>query len=149
MLALALIGAAASRSAPVDGGVPDPPVAAPAPERPAEGGWEGLRDKPWAEGVSDDWLRVIWCESGGQSVPSPPNADGTRDYGLAQINEGWVLGFGRWDPYLPALGVASAVEDLLDPAVNLAAARAVFDYAGGWGPWSASMHCHGLGGGGG
>lgn len=60
------------------------------------------------------------------------NADGSTDIGLTQINDrSWCLPT-RWYPmgYLQSVEVLSKVgcEELFDPATNLKAARAIYEY---------------------
>ena len=107
-----------------------------APE-PAEPAWAHLRANEWAEGLSDDWLAVIWCESRGD-----PQARGAAgEYGLTQIMPQWVTGWGSSPPFLTGEHPASTGEmivgdpaSLYDPGANVRAARAI-RAAYGWGPW--------------
>ena len=73
------------------------------------------------------------------------NADGSTDIGLTQINDrSWCLPT-KWYPngYLQTVGVLSSVgcEQLFDPATNLKAAKAIYDYSqeangDGFAPWN-------------
>jgi hypothetical protein len=73
---------------------------------------------------------VAWSENGKfDPFASPVNTDGSVDTGFMQISS----------QHLPLLqrelGIHS-MEDLYDPDLNLAAARLIFDQAGGsWEPW--------------
>ena len=72
-------------------------------------------------------LQVAECESNFKPhAISPPNRNGTRDYGLMQINNGaWgkrVFG-ARWD-------------NVLDAKINLDMAWHIYQTAGSWQPWT-------------
>lgn len=69
------------------------------------------------------------CESGGRSVTSPPNSDGTLDVGYFQLNTASLRGLLRAEG-LPE----TATERALDPAWNVAAAARLWR-ARGWQPW--------------
>jgi hypothetical protein len=95
----------------------------------------------WTE---DQWERldyVLWRES--RCLPDVHNDTdpNSGSYGLAQINGFWCRP-SRYNPdgWLQAQGVLDHCTDLYDPATNLAAARAVWDYAEargcGWSPWA-------------
>jgi hypothetical protein len=70
------------------------------------------------------------------------NRDGSTDIGLMQLNDrSWCLP-NRWNPYgyLQAQGIIETCDDLFNPATNLKAARAIYEYAErtsgrGFGPW--------------
>lgn len=75
----------------------------------------------------------------------PPNKDGSRDYGLWQINDNTFKGFldtPAYQPYLQARGITS-VKDLLDPVKNTQVAylktlenrKAGVNPWGGWYGW--------------
>ena len=72
----------------------------------------------------DTAVRIVTAESGW----NPRAVSSTDDHGLFQIN----------GVHLRPLGVAWGYSrtDLLDPLVNLRVARAVYDEAGGWTPWT-------------
>jgi hypothetical protein len=95
----------------------------------------------WTE---DQWERldyVLWRES--RCLPDVHNDTdpNSGSYGLAQINGFWCRP-SRYNPsgWLQEQGLLSTCTDLYDPATNLAAARAVWDYAEargcGWSPWA-------------
>ena len=73
----------------------------------------------------DKAVRVARCESG----LNPGAVSPTNDYGVMQVNivhRGLAASMGyRW-------------EQMLEVAPNLAVARAVYDDAGGWGPWTCA-----------
>jgi hypothetical protein len=79
-------------------------------------------------------MKVVECESGRRPGVQPKNKNGTKDTGLAQINDvhkeqveenGWTT------------------EDLKDPKVNLNFAYQLYREQG-WRPWKNSNNCHGL-----
>jgi hypothetical protein len=95
----------------------------------------------WTE---EQWERldyVLWRES--RCLPDVHNDTdpNSGSYGLAQINGFWCRP-SRYNPsgWLQEQGLLSTCTDLYDPAINLAAARAVWDYAEargcGWSPWA-------------
>jgi len=70
-------------------------------------------------------LRIVECES--KFDPSAVSA--TDDHGLWQINR----------VHMRPGGVAHGVDDrIYDPVVNTQVARAVFDQAGGFSPWTCA-----------
>lgn len=72
----------------------------------------------------DTAVRIVTAESGWN-----PNAvSATDDHGLFQINGVHLRPFGV------AWGYTRT--DLLDPVLNIRVARAVYDEAGGWTPWT-------------
>lgn len=74
--------------------------------------------------------RVAACESGGRSVVSAPNTNGSRDWGVFQLNDGGTL-----QGLLQDLGRAEDELSLaLDPAWNVQAAALLFSQRG-WQPW--------------
>jgi hypothetical protein len=83
-----------------------------------------------------EWVRaemVARCESGLRSVSSKPNANGTRDHGLFQLNDGGtlqgLLGRAGADPSDIALA--------LDPEWNARAAAELWK-SRGWQPWTCA-----------
>jgi hypothetical protein len=92
----------------------------------------------------DQWERldyILWRES--RCLPDVHNDTdpNSGSYGLAQINGFWCRP-SRYNPdgWLQAQGVLNHCTDLYDPATNLTAARAIWDYAEdrgcGWSPWT-------------
>jgi len=89
---------------------------------------------------------VMWRESRCDPTQhnTTRNKDGSTDIGLTQINDrSWCLPT-RWYPkgYLQTIGVLSTVgcNELFDPATNLKAAKAIYDYSqehndNGFQPW--------------
>jgi hypothetical protein len=98
------------------------PAAAPAPA-PTGGGSVEDAIATYFGDVYDKAIRVARCESG--LNPSAVSAGG-GNWGLFQINtvhRALVESMGySWD-------------QILDPYVNAAVARHIYDNAGGWGPW--------------
>jgi hypothetical protein len=95
----------------------------------------------WTVGDLPTLDRVMWRES--RCLPGAVNGGDPHggSIGLMQINRFWCLP-SRWYPtgYLQARGVLASCDELAMPAVNLRAARVVFEYAAGaygdgWGPW--------------
>ncbi len=100
------------------------PEVAEEPEAPAPSG--GSVEDAIAASFGDRYdkaIRVARCES---SLNPDAVSRGGGNYGLFQINrvhQGMVESMGySWD-------------QILDPYVNAAVARNIFDSAGGWGPW--------------
>lgn len=101
-----------------------------------EAGWR------WAEMPTVDFIihRESRCQTDAHNTTL--NRDGSTDLGLMQINDrSWCLP-NRWNPYgwLQAQGIIDTCGDLFDPATNLRAARAIYEYAErtsgrGFGPW--------------
>lgn len=99
------------------------------------GQWWGLAlDLGWGTQDMDTLDYIMWRESRCDPAQhnTDLNADGSTDIGLTQINDrSWCLPT-RWYPigYLQFVGVLSNVgcEELFDPATNLRAARAIYEY---------------------
>jgi hypothetical protein len=82
-------------------------------------------------------MAVSRCESGHDNRVSKPNTNGTRDFGVFQINDGGTL-----QAALRAIGVSfsdisDAREKALDPALNVRMARAIWE-SRGWQPWTCA-----------
>lgn len=79
-------------------------------------------------------MAVSRCESGHRNVVGAANGNGTRDYGVFQINDGGTL-----QAALTRIGIAySSVTDArskaLDPELNVRMARVIWQ-SRGWQPW--------------
>lgn len=79
-------------------------------------------------------MAVSRCESGHRNVIGAPNTNGTRDFGIFQINDGGTL-----QASLRGIGVSysslfDAQAKALDPELNVRMARAIWDNRG-WQPW--------------
>jgi hypothetical protein len=79
-------------------------------------------------------MAVARCESGHANRVSKPNGNGSRDFGVFQINDGGTiqaalrrLGIGFSD-------ISDARAKALDPALNVRMARTIWD-SRGWQPW--------------
>lgn len=104
------------------------------------GQWWGLASQVgWPDEAMETLDYIMWRES--RCDPSQHNttlnADGSSDVGLTQVNDrSWCLPT-RWYPdgYLQSLGILSTVgcEQLFDPAFNLKAALAIYEYHRGQG----------------
>jgi hypothetical protein len=82
-------------------------------------------------------MAVSRCESGHANRVSKPNTNGSRDFGVFQINDGGTL-----QAALRAIGVeysdiTDARKKALDPAINVRLARAIWD-SRGWQPWTCA-----------
>jgi hypothetical protein len=77
----------------------------------------------WPDDLEERALEIAWRESNHRS-----NVNNWCCYGLFQIHwtahRSWLAGF----------GVTSASQ-LYDPTVNATVAYALYQRAGGWGPW--------------
>lgn len=99
-------------------------------------GWPKDRD------VIEPLVNIMWRESRcntGSWNQGDPNG-GSR--GLLQINGFWCQPSRYWpDGYLQAHGILETCDDLFDPAVNLRAGWALYNYSynrhdgNGWHPW--------------
>jgi hypothetical protein len=99
-------------------------------------GWPKDRD------VIEPLVNIMWRESRcnhDSYNPTDPNG-GSR--GLLQINGFWCQPSQYWpDGYLQAHGILKTCDDLFDPAVNLRAGWALYNYSynrhdgNGWHPW--------------
>ncbi len=82
-------------------------------------------------------MAVSRCESGHGNRVSKPNTNGSRDFGVFQINDGGTL-----QASLRAIGVGfsditEARKKALDPAINVRLARVIWD-SRGWQPWTCA-----------
>lgn len=97
----------------------------------------------WAPEDLSKLSYVLWRESRCDPMAhntKDPTPDGSR--GLSQINGYWCRA-NRYNPggFLQSRGVLNTCSDLHDPAVNLMAALAIWQYGRdlgrtGWGPWA-------------
>jgi LysM repeat protein len=85
---------------------------------------ESIIRQVWPDDLEEEALRIARRESNLR-----PTAKNSCCYGLFQIN---FVPHKRW---LAGIGVTSA-NQLLDPNVNANAAYALYQRAGGWGPWA-------------
>ena len=86
-----------------------------------------IRDA-WPDDLEDRALQIAFRES--RYVPTAKNF---CCYGLFQIY--WEV----HDSWLDGIGVTSA-DQLYDPSINAQAAYALYQRAGGWGPWSQTNY---------
>ena len=93
---------------------------------PAPGEIEQIIRTAWPDDLEEQALRIAWRESN-----FDPRAQSSCCSGLFQIyydvHAGWLAGMG-----------VHSVEDLYDPQLNAAAAYALYQRSGGWGPWSST-----------
>lgn len=93
---------------------------------------QGLKEAGFPEPIIPTMTAVIQAESGGNPFAHNPNAStGDNSYGLAQIN---MLG-GMEAERMKQFGLSSK-EQLFDPAINLRAAKQIYDQQG-LGAWGA------------
>lgn len=93
---------------------------------------QGLKEAGFPEPIIPTMTAVIQAESGGNPFAHNPNAStGDNSYGLAQVN---MLG-GMEAERLKQFGLRSK-EQLFDPAINLRAAKQIYDQQG-LGAWGA------------
>ncbi len=93
---------------------------------------QGLKEAGFPEPIIPTMTAVIQAESGGNPFAHNPNAStGDNSYGLAQIN---MLG-GMEAERMKQFGLRSK-EQLFDPAINLRAAKQIYDQQG-LGAWGA------------
>lgn len=109
-----------------------------------------LRSAGWSEDVLVAACCVTWHESAWRSdLISAENYNGTRDYGLFQINSIWAI---TPDPYLAARHGPFIIEPTTtatysDAVYNSHYAHHIWEQydlyhpAGGWSPWFAHRHC--------
>lgn len=90
----------------------------------------------WEAGNLPMLERVMWKES--RCQPHQVNATDPNggSLGLTQVNKFWCLP-SRYYPngYLQTHGVLNTCDDLFNPAINLSAALAIYEYANGWSQW--------------
>lgn len=79
-------------------------------------------------------MAVSRCESGHANRVGRANGNGTRDYGIFQINDGGTLQAALRRVGVKFADARDAREKALDPELNIRMARAIFD-ARGWQPW--------------
>jgi hypothetical protein len=82
-------------------------------------------------------MAVSKCESGHANRVSKPNGNGSRDFGVFQVNDGGTLQAALKKIGVSYSGISSAREKALNPAINVRMARAIWD-ARGWQPWTCA-----------
>ena len=78
----------------------------------------------WPDDLEDKALAIAWRESNYKATAF----NGSCCYGVFQIN--WA----SHKSWLGSLGITST-NDLLDARKNITVAYAIYQRAGGWGPW--------------
>ena len=109
---------------------------------------EDLKCPRWAELIVESGFRLkdlktvdalIYRESRciAKAHNKTLNKDGSQDYGLMQINDrSWCLKTRYYAKgYLQQLKILNVCEDLFDPAINLEAAFALYQYSEGFDQW--------------
>jgi hypothetical protein len=79
-------------------------------------------------------MAVSRCESGHANRVSKPNANGSRDFGVFQVNDGGTLQAALRSIGVRFTDISDARAKALDPAINVRMARAIWD-SRGWQPW--------------
>ena len=78
----------------------------------------------WPDALEEKALQIAWRESNYKATAF----NGSCCYGVFQINwsshKSWLAGYG-----------ITTTNDLLDARKNITAAYAIYQRAGGWGPW--------------
>ncbi len=82
-------------------------------------------------------MAVSRCESGHGNRVSKPNTNGTRDFGVFQINDGGTLQAALRAVGVSSSSIADAREKALKPELNVRMARAIWD-SRGWQPWTCA-----------
>lgn len=96
----------------------------------------------WTAELWPRLAKIMFRES--RCIPSAFNPDDPYggSLGLVQINMFWCKAHrGNKQGYLQSASIITDCKNLLDPAINLRAALAIYNYAeqrhgGGWNPWS-------------
>lgn len=138
---------AAAAAAAAAGAVPPAAGAAPAPASAANSTAAGAAVAPAAvyslvaeyfpPGEVGNALAVSRCESSFRSVVSAPNSNGSRDWGLFQLNDGGTLQGALRAIGVPAATTSEATAAALDERVNVAAAAWIWSQRG-WQPWTCA-----------
>ena len=106
--------------------------------------WALAKQAGWQDRHLPTLDYILWRESrcNPKSINKVLNQDGSWDYGLTQINDRSWCKTTRWYPdgYLQSLEVLDYCKDLLNPYVNLKAAKSLYDYSqkinnNGFQPW--------------
>ncbi len=79
-------------------------------------------------------MAVSRCESGHRNVVGAVNSNGTRDFGVFQINDGGTLQAALRRIGQSYSSITSARKKALDPELNVRMARVIWD-SRGWQPW--------------
>jgi hypothetical protein len=79
-------------------------------------------------------MAVARCESGHANRVSSPNGNGTRDFGVFQLNDGGTIQAALRSAGVAFSDIADARSKALDPAMNVRLAREIWD-SRGWQPW--------------
>jgi hypothetical protein len=82
-------------------------------------------------------MAVSRCESGHGNRVSKPNTNGTRDFGVFQINDGGTLQAALRAVGVSSSSIADARKKALKPELNVRMARAIWD-SRGWQPWTCA-----------
>ncbi len=82
-------------------------------------------------------MAVSRCESGHANRVSKPNSNGTRDFGVFQINDGGTLQAALRGIDEPFSGIEAARKKALDTETNVRMARTIWN-SRGWQPWTCA-----------
>ncbi len=82
-------------------------------------------------------MAVSRCESGHGNRVSKPNTNGSRDFGVFQINDAGTLQAALRAIGMTSSDISDARKKALDPAINVRMARAIWD-SRGWQPWTCA-----------
>lgn len=93
--------------------------------------------KHFPAGQVGNAMAVSRCESGHGNRVSKPNGNGSRDFGVFQVNDGGTLQAALKKIGVSFANISEAREKALNPAVNVRMARAIWD-ARGWQPWTCA-----------
>lgn len=83
--------------------------------------------------MAGEACRVSFCETAGTWNPLSHNTDGEDSRGLFQLNVGWS---GPSGPHGWASWFGVHPDAFFDAETNTRAALAIYEYSGGWGPWT-------------
>lgn len=79
-------------------------------------------------------MAVARCESGHANRVSKPNGNGSRDFGVFQINDGGTIQAALRRLGIRFSDISEARSKALDPALNVRMARTIWE-SRGWQPW--------------
>ncbi len=82
-------------------------------------------------------MAVARCESGHANRVSNPNSNGSRDFGVFQINDGGTLQAALRKVGVSTSGITEARTKALNTELNVRMARAIWD-SRGWQPWTCA-----------
>ncbi len=136
-IANAIAAAQATEAFPVELGADFATAAIPTGRRTSEAEILSLVRKHFPSSEVGNAMAVARCESGLSNAVGKVNSNGTRDFGVFQINDGGTLQAALRSLGIEYTSITQARKKALNPETNVRLARVIWD-SRGWQPWTCA-----------